>query len=116
MARKLSARTLEVLDIFFADPEASLYGLDIAERLSILSGTLYPILGRLERNGWLTSELEQVDPSEVGRPRRRFYELTGIGEEQARRAHRELQRRRQASLARPQARPGWTGEPGGTVA
>ena len=39
------------------------------------SGTLYPLLARLEAAGWFTSEWEDVDPSEVGRPRRRLYKL-----------------------------------------
>jgi DNA-binding PadR family transcriptional regulator len=37
------------------------------------------MLARLEAAGWLTSEWEQIDPSEAARPRQRFYRLTGKG-------------------------------------
>ncbi len=51
---------------------------------SILSsGTAYPILHRLEDEGWLESRVEQIDPRTEGRPRRRIYQLTGIGEVEA---------------------------------
>ena len=75
---------MRVLAAFLSEPSDAQYGLDIAERLSIKSGTLYPILGRLERAGWLTSELEDGDPKVLARPRRRLYRLTGLGEESAR--------------------------------
>ena len=47
-------------------------------------GTLYKALGRLERDGYLTSRWE--DPlvaADEGRPRRRFYRLTAQGERAA---------------------------------
>ena len=47
------------------------------------SGTLYPLLLRFEAAGWLTSEWEDVDPKEVGRPRKRFYRLTPTGRARA---------------------------------
>lgn len=40
-------------------------------------GTLYKALARLERDGLLESWWEEVDPVEVGRPRRRLYRVTG---------------------------------------
>jgi PadR family transcriptional regulator PadR len=43
------------------------------------SGTLYPILIRLEDAGWLESRWEETSASELGRPRRRLYLLTGLG-------------------------------------
>src|SRR5580658_702353 len=43
------------------------------------SGKLYPVLARLERAGWLTKELEQVDPAVAGRPARRLYRITEGG-------------------------------------
>jgi PadR family transcriptional regulator, regulatory protein PadR len=55
------------------------------------SGTLYPLLQRLENAGWLKSEWEEVDPSEAGRPRRRLYKLTGHGQTRAVRELAELQ-------------------------
>lgn len=45
----------------------------------MLSGTVYPILLRLEQAGWLESEWETADPVLLSRPRRRLYRLTGLG-------------------------------------
>ena len=60
-----------------------LAGADVARVTKLLSGSLYPILARFESAGWLTSEWEDVDPSEAGRPRRRLYSLTRIGQQAA---------------------------------
>lgn len=54
-------------------------GADIQHTTGLSSGTLYPILLRLEQAGWLSSRWEQVNPAEVGRPRRRFYLITPTG-------------------------------------
>ena len=43
------------------------------------SGTLYPILMKFERAGWLTAGKEDIDPKTEGRPARRFYRITGSG-------------------------------------
>ena len=44
-------------------------------------GTLYKALGRLERAGLLASEWEDPDiAAEEGRPRRRLYHVTDLGE------------------------------------
>jgi len=64
-------------------------GAEIARSTGLASGTLYPILFRLERSGWLSSHWEEINPSDVGRPRRRLYRLTGLGESAARCAFRE---------------------------
>jgi DNA-binding PadR family transcriptional regulator len=49
------------------------------------------MLVRLENAGWLTSEWEAIDPRAAGRPRRRFYRLTALGQNKANEALRELQ-------------------------
>lgn len=87
---RLSHQTLRVLVLFAEAPKEGLAGSTISKRTRMLSGTVYPILMRLERAGWLSSELEQVEPSEVGRPRRRIYQLTGLGYNKARAALSEL--------------------------
>ena len=63
---------------------AEWYGFDLADQTKLKSGTMYPLLARLEKAGWLTSRTEDVDPHLVGRPRRRLYALTGEGELAAR--------------------------------
>jgi DNA-binding PadR family transcriptional regulator len=59
------------------------WGMKLSEELDLRSGTVYPLLARLERAGWLESVWENIDPSEEGRPRRRLYRLTGQGEQMA---------------------------------
>jgi DNA-binding PadR family transcriptional regulator len=66
-------------------------GAEISISTKVGSGTLYPTLARLEKAGWLASEWEDVDPSEVGRPRRRFYKLTGVGQKNTQAALADLQ-------------------------
>ena len=46
---------------------------------------------RLERAGWLESQWEDGDPAELGRPRRRLYQVTPLGARRARAAVRDLQ-------------------------
>jgi PadR family transcriptional regulator PadR len=110
MPLKITPKMLDVLGIFLASPGEPRYGLEIAEGLEMASGTLYPLLGRLERAGLLHSELEGADPRIVGRGERRFYRLTGVGEVQARVAAEEQVTRLQRALgssgrARPVLRP-----------
>jgi PadR family transcriptional regulator PadR len=64
-----------------------MYGLELIEATGLRGGTLYPLVARLERAGWLESEWEP--PAEEGRPRRRYYRLTREG---AARAERTLRR------------------------
>lgn len=76
---RMSLQTLKVLEAFLENPANELSGADVFERYRLASGTLYPILLRLESAGWFVSRWESVDPSRAGRPRRRFYRLTATG-------------------------------------
>jgi PadR family transcriptional regulator PadR len=87
---RLSHQTLRVLRVFLENPNDSVAGSDMCKQTGMLSGTVYPILIRLERAGWLDSNWEQLDPTEAGRPRKRLYHLTGIGYNKARQALTEL--------------------------
>lgn len=60
------------------------------KKVSIGSGTLYPILSRFESAGLLKSEWESIDPTKEGRPRRRLYEISAHGQNSARSALNEL--------------------------
>lgn len=64
-----------VLGVLLEDPAVARYGLEICQVAGLPSGTVHPILARLEQCGWVTSRWEDVDPSERGRPRRRYYLL-----------------------------------------
>jgi DNA-binding PadR family transcriptional regulator len=77
---RLTRQTLAVLEAMVEHPDFEWYGFDLSRRSGVGAGTLYPILARLVASGWLERSWERVDPSVVGRPRRRFYRLTGTGE------------------------------------
>ena len=94
---RLSSAGLKVLRFFMNDIKAARSGAEIHLATNVGSGTLYPLLMRLEEAGWLSSEWEDVDASEVGRPRRRNYTITGEGQRAAREALEPLQL--EASLA-----------------
>ena len=81
---RMTRTTLVVLDAFMLNVGRPLCGADIEGMTRIGAGTRYPILYRLEAAGWLASRWEDLDPSEVGRPRRRYYQLTEQGQEWAR--------------------------------
>jgi PadR family transcriptional regulator, regulatory protein PadR len=76
---RISLQTLKVLEAFLENPTDELAGADVHRRSAIASGTLYPILLRLESAGWLASRWESIDPASAGRPRRRLYRLTRSG-------------------------------------
>jgi len=88
---RLSQQGLKVLRFLMETPREGRSGAEMSKATKVGSGTLYPMLARLEAAGWLTSEWEVIDPSEAGRPRRRFYRLTAIGQNSAREALVELQ-------------------------
>lgn len=73
-----------VLRALLAEPTHEFYGLQICEASGLASGTIHPILARLERIAWLESRWEDIDPVKEGRPRRRYYRLTEDGAESAR--------------------------------
>jgi PadR family transcriptional regulator, regulatory protein PadR len=88
---RLTQPTLKVLRLLLQDPGTGRSGAELSVAAKVGSGTLYPMLARLEVAGWLSSEWETIDPSEAGRPRRRYYKLTGLGRTSANRALAELQ-------------------------
>ena len=55
------------------------WGSAIANATGISSRTLYPILSRLTEAGFLTMKIEEGNDRELGRPLRKFYELTKKG-------------------------------------
>ena len=56
------------------------YGFDIIDQTQLPSGTVYPALGRLERDGLVKSAWEnEQDAHAEGRPARRYYKLTAPG-------------------------------------
>lgn len=87
---RLSTQTLKVLGILMAGPQTELSGAEIGRATNLASGTLYPILLRLEQAQWLKSRWEAGDPKALGRPRRRFYRVTALGSRRVEAAFKEL--------------------------
>jgi DNA-binding PadR family transcriptional regulator len=94
-----------VLRALLEDPARERYGLELGQAAGLRSGTIHPILARLECVGWLQSSWEQVDPREQGRPRRRYYRLTPDGVVLARDALARAYRPAATLLARLQPDP-----------
>ena len=74
---------LELCVLVVIKQKQSSYGLEVLQTLEdaglpINEGTLYPLLNRMFKNNWLTSDW--VTPSDGGHPRR-HYQLSEEGEE-----------------------------------
>ena len=87
---RLTQQTLKVLGTLMSGQTRELSGAEIAKLSKLSSGTLYPILSRLEEFGWLDSRWEVGDPVLLGRPRRRYYRVTGEGAKRVQEVVREL--------------------------
>lgn len=87
---RVTAQTLKVLGALITCAQSEISGAEIARSTKLASGTLYPILMRLEEAGWVESHWETADPHKLCRPRRRFYCVTGVGAMEARAAVREV--------------------------
>jgi PadR family transcriptional regulator PadR len=83
---RMTLPTQLVLRAMLAEPTQEMYGLQIGQAAELPSGTIHPILARLEGCGWLESRWEGIDPAKEGRPRRRYYRLSAEGAEHARTA------------------------------
>ena len=94
MARRLSPQTLSVLDALAAAPDEWRHGYDVAKATGLKSGSLYPILIRLQERGLLEARWEDETPE--GRPRRHLYKLTAAGAAARRPQPRAAGRRRLA--------------------
>ncbi len=88
---RISPETLLVLERFVERPTDWRYGYELSRETGLKSGTLYPILMRLEKHSLLEARWVAT---EDGVPPRHTYRLTPNGLELAR-----------AKLAAP--RPGW---------
>jgi PadR family transcriptional regulator len=77
--RDASPQTLAVLRELLAEPERARHGYDLAHVTGLASGTLYPILIRLEARGLLEARWEIGE----GKPRH-LYRLTADGRAYAR--------------------------------
>lgn len=76
-SRRLSQQTIHVLAALAEKRGGWLYGLQIAAATDLKSGSLYPILIRLDERGLLESKW--TGSEHAGRPARHAYRITGAG-------------------------------------
>ena len=100
MGLRLTLQVQLVLQALLHDPAREMYGLELSEETGLQAGTAYPILLRLEHEGWVTSRWEDVDPRAEKRPARRYYRLTADGAVQASAALAGARRPKDAALRR----------------
>jgi DNA-binding PadR family transcriptional regulator len=75
--RRLSVAAVSVLQALANGFE---YGFDIIDNTGLPSGTVYPALSRLERDGYVRSAWEDERRAHrEGRPARRYYRITAPG-------------------------------------
>ena len=97
----MTLATQLVIGELIADPARRTHGFELCAATGQPSGTVYPILARLEGLGWLESEWEEPDVHvPAGRPRRRYYRLTEDGAAKARTALRAGEASRLKAAAR----------------
>ena len=102
----MTVQTQLVLRALLENPTHERYGLELSAASGLPSGTIHPILARLEKLGWLESHWEDVDPTKEGRPRRRYYRLSPDGAERARTALSDARTPIGLLLDRRRPRPG----------
>lgn len=81
---RMTMPTRTVLAALLDNPTEELWGMRLMQLTTFGSGTIYPILTRLEDRGWIEGYWETEQPD--GRPRRRYWKLTTWGAWRAREA------------------------------
>jgi DNA-binding PadR family transcriptional regulator len=79
---RASKQTLMLLGALSAKATSWHYGYALSRETELMSGTLYPILMRLEERGWLETQWEnpqELAEERAGRPPRHMYRLTRGG-------------------------------------
>ena len=78
---RLFSLTYPTAAVLLAIRQGHRYGFDLMDATGLPDGTVYPLLRRLERRGVLTAAWEDEEAAHAdGRPPRRYYELTPVGE------------------------------------
>jgi PadR family transcriptional regulator len=86
--RKRSVQTTQVLQALLDSPTGETYGFELVKVTGLPSGSVYPILRRLEDERLVTAREEMINPN-ARRPRYRvFYRLNAEGRRVAREATR----------------------------
>jgi DNA-binding PadR family transcriptional regulator len=101
---ELTPKMAKVLKVFLQAPAEPRYGFELMKLTGMASGSLYPMLARLEEAGWLTRGKENIDPHQKGRPPRLHYRITGAAASAAQLQLAELSEQYRPPAAAP-ARP-----------
>ncbi|CAN5303919.1 hypothetical protein BH11ACT5_BH11ACT5_06480 [soil metagenome] len=94
---RITPATIDVLSCLL-DASGATWGLEIIKSSTRPAGTVYPLLERLERLGWVESRWDDTDDRPG--PRRRLYLLTADGAVAAREAVAAYRRRDTVRVAR----------------
>ncbi|MEU4764962.1 PadR family transcriptional regulator [Actinosynnema sp. NPDC023794] len=99
---RIGGATVDVLEVLLKSDQPR-WGLEIIKLTGRPSGSVYPLLDRLERAGWVTSAWD--DDSERRGPRRRMYVLTPGGAQEAVKVCAKAAGRQRKSKPVPVTRP-----------
>jgi PadR family transcriptional regulator PadR len=102
---RITIPTARILAALLAEPDTDRYGLELMQATGLASGSLYPILHRLQGAGWVEARWERIDPAAEGRPARRFYRLTADGVINARQSLAQLRAQTSVPGASAQVKP-----------
>jgi PadR family transcriptional regulator PadR len=64
----MTTPVLRVVAVLLTDITVDRYGMDLIQDTGLASGTLYPILVRLERAGWVSAGWKDTGPSSRAGP------------------------------------------------
>ena len=80
MPQRQRALSSPAIAVLLALSDGVAYGFDIMDATGLASGTVYPILARLESRGLAESHWEDPQAHRAeGRPARKYYRITGAG-------------------------------------
>jgi PadR family transcriptional regulator PadR len=108
---RMTLQTQLVLRSLLEDLTKPRYGTELCEMTGLPSGTVYPIVARMEQAGILESSWEDAETHiREGRPRRRYYCIKPDGVEQVRDWLAASYKAGRTSATIFGARPGFAGD------
>jgi len=76
---EVTHKQLLVLKVLFDNQSKAMSGYEIRKECSVGTSTVYSVLYKMLDSGLLRQTREQGDPTNLGRPLRVYYELSGEG-------------------------------------
>jgi DNA-binding PadR family transcriptional regulator len=90
---RMTMPTRAAIKVMLTDRAKRWNASEICREGAVPPGSIHALLARLERKGWIASEMEQIDESVEGRRARRLYWFTDNGAAQAQQALAESNER-----------------------